>query len=450
VHPHQGGVSVRVASRLKARAISTLEPAAIRIRGRNDPIVLLRSRNAWVDPYSIYEAMRAKGPVYYSKTTDMHVITGFEEANAAFKDPRFRAGTLAPQHNAVSALGSPDSLLKLNPPRHTQIRKLVSKAFSARAIEQMAGWITELAHELVDEVVGRQEFDVVAHVAYPLPLRVVTRVLGIPQVDEDQFAEWGMALGNTLEPFIPREQWIAGRAADKAMYAYLEGLVQERRASPGDDMLSALIAATDDDGVRLTDNELLVNCQVILVAGFGTMVGMISSGMNILVDRPDLWQRLQADRSLVANLVEEVLRLESPIQMTPRHVAEDVDLGGHQIGGGRRALIVEGAANRDPRMFPDPTRLDLDRENASKNLAFAGGPHYCLGAALARLQGRIGFDVMLDRMPKLARAGVPERRPLLTARGFNTVPVAVQPSVLPRTTMSVPSATAGLTDPTHG
>jgi cytochrome P450 len=440
---------LRVASRLKARAIRTLEPTAIRVRGRSDPIVRLRLANAWVDPYPIYEAMRAKGPVYYSKTTGLHVITGFEEASTAFKDSRFRAGTMAAQDTAVSALGSPDSLLKLNPPRHTQIRKLVSKAFSARAIDQMAGWITELAHDLLDDVVGRQEFDVVRHVAFPLPLRVVTRVMGIPPVDEEQFAEWGLALGNTLEPFIGREQWIAGRKADTAMYGYLQRLVQERRANPGDDMLSALIAATDDDGVRLTDNELLVNCQVIIVAGFGTMVGMISSGMNILVERPDLWQRLTDDRALVPNLVEEVLRLESPIQMTPRHIAEDVDLHGNHIPGGRRALIVEGAANRDPRTFPDPTRIDLERENANKNLAFAGGPHYCLGAALARLQGRIVFDAMLDRMPQVRRAGAPERRQLLTARGFNSVPIAVTPSVLPRTTTAVPQV-SGLTDPAHG
>jgi cytochrome P450 len=177
---------------------------------------------------------------------------------------------------------------------------------------------------------------------------------------------------------------------------------------------------------------------------------MISSGVNILVDRPDLWQRLQADHALVPNLVEEILRLESPIQMTPRHVAEDVDLLGHRIQGGRRALIIEGAANRDPRTFPNPTRLDLDRDNASKNLAFAGGPHYCLGAALARLQGRIIFDAMLDRMPQLSRAGAPERRQLLTARGFNAVPIAVKPSVLPRTTSAVSTATTGLTDPAHG
>src|SRR4051812_8917033 len=401
----------------------------------------MKGRNAWVDPYSIYEAMRAKGQVYYSKTTEMYVITGFEEANTAFKDSRFKAGVLTAQHNAVSALGSPDSLLKLNPPRHTQIRKLVSKAFSARAIDQMAHWINDLAHDLIDDVVGQQEFDVVPHIAYPLPLRVVTRVMGIPQVDEEQFAEWGLALGQTLEPFIPREQWMAGRAADKAMAAYLERLVHERRANPGDDMLSALVAATDDDGVRLTDNELLVNCQVIIVAGFGTMVGMISSGMNILIDRPDLWQRLRADRSLVPNLVEEILRLESPIQMTPRHVAEDVDLHGHHIGGGTRALIVEGAANRDPRMFPDPTKLDLDRDNSGKNLAFAGGPHYCLGAALARLQGRVIFDAMLERLPQISRGGTPERRQLLTARGFNSVPIKVEPSVQPR---------ARLTDLAHG
>jgi hypothetical protein len=425
-------------------------PAAIWIRGRTDPIVRLQQANAWVNPYPIYEAMRAKGPVYYSKTTGMYVITGFEEANMAFKDSRFRAGTTAASDTAVSALGSPDSLLKLNPPRHSQIRKLVSKAFSARAIEQMSEWITELAHELLDDVVGRREFDLVRHVAFPLPLRVVTRVMGIPQVDEEQFAEWGLALGNTLEPIIPQEQRVAGRKADAAMYAYLQRLVRERRANPGDDMLSALIAATDDDGVRLTDNELLVNCQVILVAGFGTMVGLISSGMDILVDRRDLWQRLAADRSLVPNLVEELLRLESPIQMTPRHVAEDVDVFGHQIAGGSRALIVEGAANRDPRTFPNPRDLDLDRENASKNLAFAGGPHYCLGAALARLQGRIIVDAMLDRLPEISRGGVPERRQLLTARGFNTLPIAVKPSVLPRTSAAVPTSVDGLTDPAHG
>ena len=410
----------------------------------------LRQRNAWVNPYPIYEAMRAKGPVYYSKTTGLHVITGFDEANAAFKDNRFRAGTMAAHDNVVSALGSPDSLLKLNPPRHTQIRKLVSKAFSPRAIEQMAGWITDLAHELLDDVVGRQEFDVVRHVAYPLPLRVVTRVMGIPQVDEAQFAEWGLALGTTLEPFIPRAQWLAGRAADVAMYAYLQRLVEERREKPSDDMLSALIAATDDDGVRLTDNELLVNCQVILVAGFGTMVGLVSSGMDILVDRPDLWRRLREDPSLVPNLVEEILRLESPIQMTPRHVAEDVDLLGHHLPAGRRALIVEGAANRDPRTFPDPTRLDLDRENAAKNLAFAGGPHYCLGAAIARLQGRIVFEAMLDRLPEVSRAGAPERREFLTARGLNSVPIAVTPAVQPRSAATVPGGAAGVRDPAPG
>jgi cytochrome P450 len=267
--------------------------------------------------------------------------------------------------------------------------------------------------------------------------------MGIPRVDEDQFAEWGLALGNTLEPFIPREQWVAGRAADAAMYAYLGRLVEERRNQPGDDMLSALIAATDDDGVRLTDNELLVNCQVILVAGFGTMVGLLSSGMNILVERPDLWDRLQQEPQLVENLVEEVLRLESPIQMTPRHMAEDVDFFGQQIPAGRRVLIVEGGANRDPRTFPDPATLDLHRENANKNLAFAAGPHYCLGAALARIQARVMFQAMLERMPEIVRGGTPERRPLLTARGFNALPITVTPSVQPRPATSTVRDAAG-------
>lgn len=381
--------------------------------------------------------MRAKGPVYFSKTTGMHIITGFEEAEAAFKDSRLRAGTPAERDNAVSALGSPDSLLKLNPPRHTQIRKLVSKAFSARAMNQLSGWIGELAHELLDEVTGQTEFDLVRQVAFPLPLRVVTHIMGIPKVDEDQFAEWGLALGNTLEPFIPPAQRIASRNADAAMYAYLQRLVEERRATPGDDMLSALVAATDDDGVKLTDNELIVNCQVIIVAGFGTMVGLLSSGMNILVDRPDLWRRLQQEPERVPNLVEEMLRLESPIQMTPRHVAEDLDFFGHRIPAGQRVLIIEGAANRDPRMFPDPTRLDLERDNASRNLAFAAGPHYCLGAALARVQARIMFEAMLERMPEVSRSGEPERRELLTARGFNVLPIAVSPAVLPRSEPAV-------------
>ena len=406
--------------------------AAIRLRGRVDPVVRLRLDQAWVNPYRSYEAMRAKGPIYYSRASGLYVITGYEEANAAFKDPRFRAGTPNSSAEAVSALGSPDSLLKLNPPRHTQIRKLVSKAFSSRAIAEMEGWITDLAHELLDEVTGQREFDVVRHVAFPLPLRVVSRVLGVPQVDEDQFAEWGLALGNTLEPFIPPPQRAAGRAADKAMYAYFQRLVEQRRQQPSDDMLSALIAATDDDGVRLTDHELLVNCQVILVAGFGTMTGLISSGMNMLVDQPELWQKLSAQRELVPNLVEEVLRIESPIQMTPRHVVEDVDLMGTVIPAGGRALIVEAAANRDPRIFVEPERLDVHRDNASKHLAFAGGPHYCLGAAIARMQGCIAFDAMLERLPEIARASGAERRPMLTARGFNTLPIAVRPGVLPR------------------
>jgi cytochrome P450 len=361
----------------------------------------------------------------------MHVVTGHEEATAILKDARFLVATSNP-HEAVSALGSADSMLKLNPPRLTQIRKIVTKALSPRAIADMSGWITELAHSLLDDVTGQHEFDLVHHVAYPLPLRVVTRILGIPPMDEAQFAEWGNAMGNTLEPFIPHQQRIVARVADKAMYAYLQRLVEDHRANPTDDILTALIAATDDDGVRLTDHELLVNCQVILVAGVGTMVGLVGSGMDMLFDQPDLWRRLRASPELVPTLVDEVLRLESPIQMTPRIAADDVDVFGHQIKQGERALVVIGAANRDPRVFPEPHRLDLDRENAGKHLAFAAGPHYCIGAALARLEGRTIFEAMLERMPEIIRAGAPERRPLLTARGLNRLPTAVRPAVLPR------------------
>ncbi len=418
--------------RIRGRVKSLAMRAAIHVRGRTDPVALLRLPKAWVNPFAIYEKMRAKGAIYYSPTIETYIITGWEESEAAFKDPRFRAGVGASSENAVSALGSPDSLLKLNPPRHTQIRKLVSKAFSARAVSHLEDYVVELAHDLLDSVEGQHAFDLVRYVAFPLPLRVVTHILGIPRVDEEQFADWGLDLGNTLEPFIPRAQWIAGRQADKAMYAYLQRLVEERRTQPGDDMLSALIAATDDDGVRLTENELLVNCQVIIVAGFGTMVGLLSSGMNILMDRPDLWRAMQQQPELVPNFVEEVLRLESPIQMTPRHVDEDIEFFGHRIPAGRRVLIVEGGANRDPRTFPEPTKLDLHRDNANKNLAFAAGPHYCLGAALARMQGRIMFQAMLERMPEIGRGGAPDRRPLLTARGFNELPIVVKPSVQSR------------------
>jgi cytochrome P450 len=398
---------------------------------RGDLLLELLDPANWADPYPIHDAMRQHGPVYHSKVLRSYVFVGFEAASVALKDLRFLAGRPG-ENDEAAGLANQDSLVKLDPPRHTQVRKLLVKGFSLKAIEAMSGWVNDLSHELLDNVADQSEFDGVAEIAFPLPVRVISHILGIPNEKADDIRVWGESLAPTIDPFMSPAQVVAAGEASRAMLNYFRELVDDHRRHPRDDILSALIAATED-GVGLTDGELLATCQLMLVAGFGTSVGMIGNMLNQFVDRPDEWRALQEDNTHVTTAVDEVLRYESPVSMTLRIVGENMEMFGHRMKAGSRAVVLIGAANRDPDVFPDPHRFDPRRENAGRHLAFSPGVHHCLGAALARLEGREILQAMLDRMPAMTRAGAPSRYPNMNARGMTSVPLAVTPRVLQRT-----------------
>src|SRR4051794_1761663 len=338
------------------------------------------------------------------------------------KEPRFFVEPT--EDDPVGAGLTQDSIVKSNPPRHPELRRYMAKWFSPRTIEELDVVVTKFCDDLLDPVMARREFDLVQEYALPLAVKVIAYILGVPDTYHARFQELGDAAARMLDPFLTTEQTREGRAASAEMLDYFRELYDERRRDPGDDLLSALLVAGDDDK-KLTQLELLANAQFVLLAGYETTVGMLGSGVNMLVDRPECWRAMRDDDALVPNVIEETLRLESPVQMVLRRAQHDVDFLGQHVPAGTRVLAVLAAANRDPAMFPDPARFDPWRDNANRQLSFVVGPHHCLGSALARMEGAIALRALLARMPEIHRAGPPVRRPNFIARGLTNLPLAV-------------------------
>jgi cytochrome P450 len=364
--------------------------------------------------------MRDRGPVYQAKNSNVVVVTGFYQVSAVLKDDRYEVEAL--EHQRGSAGIDTDCILRQNPPRHDEVRRVMSKGFTARAIDRLEEMITKQCNELLDPVMAAGRFDVVEDYALPLALGVIAQILGVPESYRDQFRVIGKRIARLLDPFMLPDEYEEARQASADIVEYFGQLYDERRRCPGEDLLSVLTAAADTD-VRVTPEEQLANAQFILVAGYETTVGMIGSGINMLLDRPDVWHEMHDDAKLVANVVEETLRIESPVQMTNRHNVEPLDLLGFEVPADSRVLAIMAAANRDPDVFPDPASFDARRENANRHLAFVVGSHHCLGSSLARLEGQIAYRTMLERMPEIRRAGPAQRRPQLVARGLTSVPV---------------------------
>lgn len=379
------------------------------------------------NPYAVYERLRAEGPV--SKVAmpggqPVWVVTRYADARAALADPRLIKDwrTLFPG----SAAGPDDGfaalevhMLSTDPPDHDRLRRLVTKAFTARRIEQLRPRVTQITASLLDAMPAGGEVDLLAAFAFPLPITVICELLGIPDSDRDDFRAWTRAIlspGDTPDSPGP---------AAMAMTAYFTALVADKRAHPTDDLLSALIAA-HDAGDRLSERELLGMMFLLLVAGHETTVNLIGSGTLALLLSPGEMARLRADRSLLPGAVEELLRYTSPVNhATFRFTAEPVEIGGTLIPAREPVLVAIGSANRDPGRYPAPDRVDLGRD-AGGSLAFGHGIHYCLGAPLARMEGEIAFGGLLSRFPGLILAVPPESlrwRPSTLIHGLETLPV---------------------------
>ncbi|WP_033290183.1 cytochrome P450 family protein [Amycolatopsis jejuensis] len=383
------------------------------------------------DAHTVGTSLREGSPVRFVVLPGgfpVWLVTGYAEARAAMTDPRLssdgvydRLERLRLGEDAESAF-SPDlakNLLNLDPPDHTRIRKLVATAFTTRTVAPLRPRIEQIAGDLLDEMAGPDVVDLLPAFAYPLPIRVICELLGIPFSDRDEFTAWSHTM---VAATGPEEVG----AASMRMAAYLGELVEAKRAEPGDDLLSRLVHVTED-GDRLSRPELISTAVVLLTGGFETTVNLISSGLLALLQHPDQLALLRADRSLLPGAIEEFLRYETPNNLSsPRYTTEPVRLGGVEIPAGQFVMVSWLAANRDAR-FTEPARLDVTRR-AGGHLAFGHGIHYCLGAPLARLEGEIAFGKLLERFPRIELAVPPEElswRFSTAMHGLQTLPLRV-------------------------
>jgi pimeloyl-[acyl-carrier protein] synthase len=378
------------------------------------------------DPYPHYRELREAEPVHRSPFMDMWVLTRYEDVAFVLRDQRFSADrTKWDGVRDVENFQPTRSLLSLDPPDHTRLRHLVSKAFTPRVVEQLRPEAQAIVDEALDKAAVRGTMELIEDLAYPLPVAVIARMLGVPEKDWPRFREWSRVLVSSLDPvaFPSPEMLAALTSAQEALLDYLRGIVARRRREPRSDLISDLIAV-EEQGEGLNERELLVMLNLLLVAGHETTVNLIGNGMLALLRHPDQLALLRGRPGLIETAVEELLRFDSPVQLTGRIAAQDCTLGGQDIRQGQLILTLLGAANRDPQQFADPDRLDLTR-SPNQHFSFGRGIHFCLGAPLARLEGRIAIGSLVERFPRLRLAGEPVRGETITLRGLTRLPLAL-------------------------
>jgi pimeloyl-[acyl-carrier protein] synthase len=379
------------------------------------------------DPYPTYRRLRAEDPVHKSPM-GFWVLTRYDDVVAALRDPRLAKEAIAAF--VAARFGAPVaitgfSMLDRDPPDHTRLRSLVSKAFTPRVVEGLRPRIQQIVDGLLDRVRDAGAMDLIDEFAYPIPVNVICEMLGVPVEDHERFKGWSLDLARGLDSILlPVDSEIPKRSAASrsALADYFRELIARRRASPRPDLLSGLIAA-EEAGDKLSETELLATCILLLVAGHETTVNLIGNGTLALLRHPDQLRRLRDNPGLIATAVEELLRFDGPVQRTARIPSEDVVINGHTIAKGEMVMPFIGAADRDPAQFPDPDRLDIGRAD-NRHIAFGWGIHFCLGAPLARVEGQIAINTLVRRLPKLALATEsPEFRQSLTLRGLASLPV---------------------------
>ena len=406
----------------------------------------LRSGVAWwplapgyiADPYPVYRKLRERDPMHRSIPTGQVVVSRYADVDRILRDhgsysSDLKKGDPARRDRDTRSKLRP-SMLGLDPPDHTRLRRLVNRAFTPRQVAKMEDYIRATAHALLDRVGGAGEFDLMSAFAGPLPTIVIARMIGVPEEDMDRFKVWSDRFARALEPFLSEREADAVLRTAEQFADYFTGIIEQRRREPRDDLVSRLVEA-EDEGDKLSASETKVMLRLLLVAGNETTTNLIGNGMRALLRHPGRssgsGQSSRPRRScrerpeLATAAVEELLRYDSPVQVG-RVVIDDAKIGDKTVKAGSRVALLIGSANHDPEQFERPDELDITRPDKG-NISFGRGIHHCLGAPLARLEGRIVFEVLLERFAEIGfGACAPKYRPSIVLRGLEQFGVRVR------------------------
>lgn len=386
------------------------------------------SPDSVADPYPLYRRLRERDPMHRSIFANQVVVSRFADVDRILRDHRNFGNDFSRVTSSEGSLATrkklTPSMLAQDPPDHTRLRSLVNRAFTPRQVAGMEDFIRATAHALLDEVGEAREFDLMKAFAVPLPTIVIARMIGVPESDLDRFKVWSDDLARALEPFLsPEEEEKVYRAA-RQFAAYFTAIVEQRRREPRDDLVSRLVEA-EDAGDKLTAEETRVMLRLLLSAGNETTTNLIGNGVRALLRHPDQLALLRGRPELIPSAVEELLRYDTPVQLDMRVALRDIELGGLAVKEGTLVTLLIGSANHDPERFPEPERLDITRSGQA-NISFGRGIHHCLGAPLARLEGRIALEVLLERFGWLGFGPRPPKyRPNIVLRGLEHFDVRV-------------------------
>ena len=436
---HDGSMTVR--STLRWAATHGLLRAATlrRARAGNPDAQLLVNPALQADPYAQYEKLRSAAPfaagavsrlsVHHDVCTD--VLRSDDFGVVAREAPlpapvrlMLRLAGPSPYFGPIE----PPSMLAVDPPAHTRYRRLVTRAFTAKAVARLRERTGAVAADLLDDLdrAGRESggrVDLVAGYASLLPVTVISELLGVPVAMREQFLAWGDGAAASLDLGLDRARFEVVQANIAALEDWMREHLRRLHAQPGDDLLSTLVTMADDDGSGLTETELIATASLLLGAGFETTVNLIGNGVALLFAHPDQRRLLAEEPPRWPNAVEEILRVESPVQRTARRAKRDTTVHGVRIAENDLVVTLLAAANRDPKVFADPHTFDITRDNAKDHVSFSSDIHYCLGAALARMEGEVALRALFERFPDLAPAGAPHRRGTRVLRGYDAMPV---------------------------
>ncbi len=401
-----------------------------------DPLFDYYAPEFRVDPYSFYRRLRKEDPVHWGLPFEPDFdgswqIARYADVNAMLKDPRLGKATVIAEHMAALPFEAQEylgllslSLLRMDPPDHTRLRALVSKAFTPRMVESVRPRVEAIASALLDRTEGEPELDLIYQYAFPLTITVITEMLGLDYDDRDQLKRWAGVLVAAQECKRTPEIYGPASEASAEVVSFFREHIARQREHPRPGILSDLIAVRDQDGDQLSENELIVTCALLLVAGHDTTVNLIGNGMFALLRNPDQLAILRENPDLIGPAVEEFLRYDSSTQMASRIAHEDVEVGGKVIHRGEIINLLLGSANHDPEQFNDSDHLDITRKD-NRHIAFGHGIHYCIGAPLARLEAQVAIPLLLRRRPKIhLTVEEPERRETIGFRGLKHLPVA--------------------------